>query len=609
MSSHASTSNTASSAETERFQHKTLPDPRNHLRLLEITSVDETRDMPVHCKLTTWPVTKAPVYTAISYTWGDPQQPTSVLINSRVMEVRRNCEYVLKQAWRQGASSYVWIDAICINQIDNDEKNSQVAMMSGVYQRAGQVLACVGRHENDSEFLFERLRNHIRWWRKFRSMDLETPTSGVLHYVYDFFVGKSCRLLMRKLSLVRLFRAVINFLERPYFHRVWINQELFYGRDIHICCDDQTIPLSLLWGLYVVMFACPTSRWDNSLGPATSEVDFVLEAGAVGTGKLELQIALLRQVTVLQCEDRRDQLFGILSMIDWGDRKPIQPDYSKDSFDLAVETMAHMKNGRHLGWIIENALTLGRILGFWETPTTRLNVAIEERRSNSFHAVPASPTRRCEKLPITARFWGQRLCFDNTRWKFQPPQPKDAADRSGSRLWNPSVLSGDGSSPMIQQWSGVKSWDPLNTDILLPQEARPGDWLLVQEHIPIYSAGWEVPDVLLLARDNGNHQLQLAGKALIIQFNHWPTLSTWTSDWRGRSMEHFVYLDPKDAVVLALNLYPVFLKSPKSRERPDPLGPEWPKRQAQKAGGYFETKLSSEGSISYAIPSNLNTRF
>ncbi|KAK2601284.1 hypothetical protein N8I77_010747 [Diaporthe amygdali] len=168
MSAQSSTSNLASSPAIESFQHEPLPDPANHIRLLEITSVDETRDLPVHCKLTAWPVETAPVYTAISYTWGDPHQLASVLVNGRPMEVRHNCEYVLKQAWWQKGGGYVWVDTICIDQVDNDEKSSQVAMMGKVYERAGQVIACVGRHGDDSEFLFEVLHKQQRWWRRFR---------------------------------------------------------------------------------------------------------------------------------------------------------------------------------------------------------------------------------------------------------------------------------------------------------------------------------------------------------------------------------------------------------------------------------------------------------
>ncbi|KAJ0123789.1 hypothetical protein J7T55_012258 [Diaporthe amygdali] len=137
MSVHPSTSDPSSSPAIENFQHEPLPDPATHIRLLEITSVDEIRDLPVHCKLTTWPVETAPLYTAISYTWGDPRQLTSVLVNGRPMEVRCNCEYVLKQAWWRKGNVYVWVDAICINQADNDEKSSQVAMMGAVNNFGG----------------------------------------------------------------------------------------------------------------------------------------------------------------------------------------------------------------------------------------------------------------------------------------------------------------------------------------------------------------------------------------------------------------------------------------------------------------------------------------
>lgn len=150
---------------------------------------------------------------------------------------------------------------------------------------------------------------------------------------------------------------------------------------------------------------------------------------------------------------------------------------------------------------------------------------------------------------------------------------------------------------MIQKWSGDNSWLPLDIDILLPQEAQPGDWLLIRDSYPIHNPGLELPHVLFLAREKGGHRLQLVGKALIHQFNHWQ--STCRAAWRDR-VDHFVYIDPEDAVVLALSLCPASTKHP--RERLDPLGPEWRKRQAEGARRYFETRLCGDRSASYATP-------
>ncbi|KAI1396315.1 heterokaryon incompatibility protein-domain-containing protein [Hypoxylon fuscum] len=108
------------------FQYEPLPDTKNSIRLVEILDLDETRPVEVKCQMTTWHMEQAPTYHAISYTWGDPTHTSFIQLNSKHLEVRQNCEYVLKQALQHGGSRYHWIDAICINQSDNKEKSDQV---------------------------------------------------------------------------------------------------------------------------------------------------------------------------------------------------------------------------------------------------------------------------------------------------------------------------------------------------------------------------------------------------------------------------------------------------------------------------------------------------
>lgn len=108
-------------------QHTPLPDPRTHIRLLKILkgSVYEL----VKCALTAWPLDTAPSFYAVSYTWGEPSDLAVIVIDAKCRTVRRSCEYVLQQAYASGVDTYYWIDAICIDQTNTNEKNYQVAMM------------------------------------------------------------------------------------------------------------------------------------------------------------------------------------------------------------------------------------------------------------------------------------------------------------------------------------------------------------------------------------------------------------------------------------------------------------------------------------------------
>ncbi|KAH7388833.1 heterokaryon incompatibility protein-domain-containing protein, partial [Pyrenochaeta sp. MPI-SDFR-AT-0127] len=124
------------------FQHEPLPDSTSHIRLLEILRVDS--EDRIVCRLTAWPINDAPKYYALSYTWGESNSSSLVIINEGVFAAGANCIYALQQAYASEASEFFWVDALCIDQKSTQEKNHQVAMMGQIYARAVHVFACVG---------------------------------------------------------------------------------------------------------------------------------------------------------------------------------------------------------------------------------------------------------------------------------------------------------------------------------------------------------------------------------------------------------------------------------------------------------------------------------
>jgi hypothetical protein len=97
-------------------------------------------------------------YAAISYTWGEPSDTTWIYVNDIPVTIRKNCHYALWQIRRQlllrrPAYAHFWIDSLCINQADVEEKSAQVSMMADIYERAFVVYACIGPPADGSESL------------------------------------------------------------------------------------------------------------------------------------------------------------------------------------------------------------------------------------------------------------------------------------------------------------------------------------------------------------------------------------------------------------------------------------------------------------------------
>jgi hypothetical protein len=135
-----------------------LDNPKAQVRLLKLGTTNSNED--VDCELTTWDMKSIPTYVAVSYTWGDSAPNKHIHINHSKVLVSENCWYVLKQAQTHHITEYIWIDALCINQSNHQEKSAQVSIMGSIYQGATQVLVCVGSEGDDSTELFDGIKLH-----------------------------------------------------------------------------------------------------------------------------------------------------------------------------------------------------------------------------------------------------------------------------------------------------------------------------------------------------------------------------------------------------------------------------------------------------------------
>lgn len=551
----------ATSAEPLIFQHNPLPDAKTHIRLLKVVSVGDSRPNPVHCELATFPIAEAPPYRAISYTWGDPTSLTSILLNGQPMVVRVNCEYALRQASQHDGDEtgdrFLWIDSICINQHDN-EKGAQVAIMGDIFKTASRVLACVGAHKDDSEFLYQFLRGKRARIQKFID-------SGPPCYEDGSFVESSWRFRMEafvwrwrhsRSFLRRLSEAVAKFLARPYFRRVWIYQELFLGRHINIYCGDEIVPISwamvtssiiecwLLFQNIDNVLSMPPDMMDKVLPPIRKAVP-LLVAGAKEQSHKSL-IKVTADIATLSCEDPRDKVYGILSIIKPMQGYEFQPDYTKDTLDLAVEVMhraiselATSGDGHRFWGLTEFTRKLGLNLGLNDESTQKLNRAMDLRRSamNSHDTEPnlLLAPRIDANGAECLRLWGFQIRYNKNRWTLLD-------QGEGSREHNaPFVL------PTMRKYLQGDSLSDIGADIHLPPKTQDRDWLLTPAFFNLRRRGtYDFKGaVAFLARQYDSEKFEVIGMILM---SRW--LSKWVKPLERSASEFQFYCDPEDLLAL-----------------------------------------------------------
>ena len=120
----------------------TALDPtKDEIRLLRVLSGSSAGR--VECELQSFSLQEndVPVYKALSYRWGDDQCEHDIILNDEAIGVRKNLHGFLLQMQSEKQDDWFFIDALCINQDDLEERTHQVKLMGKVYLSAEEVVA------------------------------------------------------------------------------------------------------------------------------------------------------------------------------------------------------------------------------------------------------------------------------------------------------------------------------------------------------------------------------------------------------------------------------------------------------------------------------------
>ncbi|KAF2246247.1 HET-domain-containing protein, partial [Trematosphaeria pertusa] len=197
------------------------------IRLLEILRPKSSRSI-VNCRLITVSLDDAPEYTALSYVWGPPSRTRNIRVNGRLMPVTTNLNSALRQFRaclfnRHVSGSQLrrlpprfWIDAVCINQKDVEERNHQVQCMPTVYQRASSVLVWLSPRNGELSYGMAAIG---LTGRELSSSDDKTN----LKWMYDYpqLWDHDCSNGVEN----EAWNAIDQLLRLNYWKRVWTLQE------------------------------------------------------------------------------------------------------------------------------------------------------------------------------------------------------------------------------------------------------------------------------------------------------------------------------------------------------------------------------------------------
>jgi hypothetical protein len=129
-----------------------------YIRLVQLPAGE--LDGNLSCSMEPYNLSTAPKYEALSYCWSDPNNKAEVTCDGRRLEIQGNLRDFLLRTRAKGNSPMLCIDAICVNQADDQEKSGQVMGMRAIYKSAARTLIWLGNEENDSTRGWTLLRGY-----------------------------------------------------------------------------------------------------------------------------------------------------------------------------------------------------------------------------------------------------------------------------------------------------------------------------------------------------------------------------------------------------------------------------------------------------------------
>lgn len=211
------------------FNYLPLKPGQNSIRLLRVPQSPPDSEL-IPCRLHTFSLNDAPSYIAFSYPWGKSTQESPISLNDAQFPVRDNVHGLLQEVRRceKFKGRFLWIDAICIDQKNIEERNHQVGIMRQFYTKATEVLVWLGKSTPNNDMAMLYIANQGK--SKDGDIFLEAPVYEKRLNYYKNHEGWTNQ----------EGRAIREFCRNAYWDRIWIIQELMNARQIVVFCGSKS---------------------------------------------------------------------------------------------------------------------------------------------------------------------------------------------------------------------------------------------------------------------------------------------------------------------------------------------------------------------------------
>ena len=300
-----------------RSCYRHLDKSANEIRLVLLNP--GAREEPISCSLISKSLHDcSTTYEAVSYCWRDPRHRQDISLkvfdtdkwSAFALSITSDLYYALKSLRpRAGLARTLWIDAICINQADVDERSIQVARMREIYCKSNKVIVWLGNSSEATKTSINTIRAiSERYEQLSQPHEIEGSELASLHDP-----------LMTKHLGVDDFVDDWPLFELPWFRRTWVIQEVFSARDVLVHCGEDT----LTWPTLLRVNRCirhsdlkMNSSYKALLPPIYQDI-FTSRVSVNTTGGYSTELGILEILIKgldLDATDPRDKIFAMLQL-------------------------------------------------------------------------------------------------------------------------------------------------------------------------------------------------------------------------------------------------------------------------------------------------------
>jgi hypothetical protein len=283
----------------------------------------------IHCTLFQTPLHSAPRYDAISYCWGNPRSTHNISVNGNRLSPATNAFQVLRNRSSFLLPRLIWIDSLCINQDDDEEKANQVQLMGNIYSQAYIVSVMLAQDPDIRDKGQASQQAKTTWIRRWADALLALNMLDKLSVTGAEPTSNHERVMARLTPRTQFgmmeWHALQDLLNNPWFGRIWVVQEVVLARRVraqynHFEVDwDMLIHGTLAFGRFPALWLLLVSteaanrvkRKPGGVGTVLSIHDY---HERISSSKAIPISDLLFDSTKFKSTDPRDMVFAVQGM-------------------------------------------------------------------------------------------------------------------------------------------------------------------------------------------------------------------------------------------------------------------------------------------------------